>query len=1044
MKTRIDFDKLRNFVEKNNKSLDTLLNSLNISLAHWCKLEESAGSNSSSREISDGYLNLVADHIGLEKRFFLKNTLRVVVNDVLALSWENTKNIDHDHIFHDAIGDLELTEAECILLLEGSQIGVADCTLQAQDRYEHGEWAQLSNGNIIRPEILEWLLMPAVTKLLFKAGGLIIRGTMIGDFPDHNPIASQLSAQLTRKAAALRINDSVIDIDLAFNDCQFLGGIDFSNSIIQSLTFRGCVIRGSFIGNNLSTTGDISIFASDRGSGSYLPNPPSVSVDEHFDIFKDVSLRSANISGHLLFGSGVNVNGNINVSSAIIQSINLAGCIVSGSFFGSNLKTNGDVRFFNSEDNPSESEHSPTTENEAFNFGGGILLYTANVSGHVHLGSGLHVKGTLDFRHLTCIMLTGWKIKLSNPEQALDLDYAKISGEVSFQEADIMGSISADYLQCNVLNMGDAVIRKPVKMIFAVIRHLHLSGTQMLGDGTSFCASGLTADSVFMRDGFIALCGVELHKSTISFEADFGNSMIGPGKYDCAVTLSGCSLKIVNFESAIVVGTILLRNSVITSRLVFEHGVFLNLIDKGTKAINGEGVRVGNDIRFNPSDPKKVKNAYSRIVSNSEKKPTYNAEDIDVQILVDRLQHIEKKYPAEFDLLHHVLQSSDYDQYDTVVIGETSFDGAEINGRMDFAGTLFYGTAYSEYSLKNSSNLIIRTFKTLNDFIIGKFLILIVLLFPATILFFFKILAKLLSTVSFKLEKRWLKYERDLQGKTIDDFISLRVSGNWPNALTLSHIRVNGDLFLNRGKDNQPFKAVGEVDLRSAKMDNFFLAPSSGSHPKTIWKITGLKYEHIFSDALEAESLEDCGWFFDYVEDNNYKQPYEQLASSYIRMGNDVSARKVLIKTPGKTYFEKLLMALLALFAWLTIPPYRALVSLLCLWFLGKLVFLNSYITGAIVRSGEATNLHYSPDYYSLHLLVPFISTAQKEAFYPSFRDDIDHKIYIPFRPDFLPDFVPQEIDFPFFDAYHTAHSVVGTILVSLFLLGIARIIRNS
>jgi transcriptional regulator with XRE-family HTH domain len=65
-----------------------------------------------------------------------KTTLEDVLFLLVDLSWTNNMVLDRDHIVHHKLKDMELTQAECILLYEGTQTGVADCTVQPHIKYE--------------------------------------------------------------------------------------------------------------------------------------------------------------------------------------------------------------------------------------------------------------------------------------------------------------------------------------------------------------------------------------------------------------------------------------------------------------------------------------------------------------------------------------------------------------------------------------------------------------------------------------------------------------------------------------------------------------------------------------------------------------------------------------------------------------------------------------------------------------------------------------------------------------------------------------------
>jgi hypothetical protein len=268
---------------------------------------------------------------------------------------------------------------------------------------------------------------------------------------------------------------------------------------------------------------------------------------------------------------------------------------------------------------------------------------------------------------------------------------------------------------------------------------------------------------------------------------------------------------------------------------------------------------------------------------------------------------------------------------------------------------------------------------------------------------------------------------------------------NCANAVTLSHANI-GNLFLNqgRGADAMSFISIGEVDLQCSRLNNFFISPDLGSVRYTRWNVIGLKYDYIYSSDLKDEHLSN--WFFDYVHQENYRQPYEQLAATYMNMGDETSARKVLMSTPGKRVGEKILMSLLAVLSWMALPPYRALFTIMLLWFAGTFWMRNAYAHEDIVRVDSTSNhIQFSASSYALQHLIPFITSDQKELFAPSNQHE-DCDIYVPFRPSIVPNCIPRKIEtkHSLFGMLHGLYSFLGIILISLFLLGIARIIRNT
>ncbi|WP_298516210.1 hypothetical protein [uncultured Kordia sp.] len=132
------------------------------------------------------------------------------------------------------IQELELTNAECLLLKNGVSTGIVICN--------H------NTDNIIRSEILNWFLrLPENYLDKFKIGKLTISNAHIISMVNHfhylkNDYDLKDISKVIRRDFALDVSNRVITVDLSFNNCYFHGGIDISNATLKSMTIDSCVI----------------------------------------------------------------------------------------------------------------------------------------------------------------------------------------------------------------------------------------------------------------------------------------------------------------------------------------------------------------------------------------------------------------------------------------------------------------------------------------------------------------------------------------------------------------------------------------------------------------------------------------------------------------------------------------------------------------------------------------------------------------------------------------------------------------------------------
>lgn len=303
------------------------------------------------------------------------------------------------------------------------------------------------------------------------------------------------------------------------------------------------------------------------------------------------------------------------------------------------------------------------------------------------------------------------------------------------------------------------------------------------------------------------------------------------------------------------------------------------------------------------------------------------------------------------------------------------------------------------------------------------------------------------------------------------------------NALNLKYLRLDGDLFLNDYENNvyaPHFKAIGEVDMHSARINQFFVSPQRGIDKHTRWRVTGLKYEYIYSGGGDnSKLLENCNWFEDYLTQDNYYQPYQQLAAAYEKVGDDTKAKKILIlgkqrlADAKKDWEEKFLFAIVGGFSKIGLPASRAFVWLWIVYFVGVACLACFKYTGAFKENNDGTNLVsvYTPDYTSISVdnTLSIRGVNDSNTYYlknlrpriPDLRDkaetaptkNMDISIWKHSFVNMLPigSFYEDPLqtdestwagknakDFLF------GHKIIGTILLTMFFIGIAKITKKD
>jgi hypothetical protein len=171
-------------------------------------------------------------------------------------------------------------------------------------------------------------------------------------------------------------------------------------------------------------------------------------------------------------------------------------------------------------------------------------------------------------------------------------------------------------------------------------------------------------------------------------------------------------------------------------------------------------------------------------------------------------------------------------------------------------------------------------------------------------------------------------------------------------------------------------RVSGTVDLSHAQLGILDAKPQST--PAGI-RANELTYEALIPPLPARERIEWLNRQTGYLP-----QPYEQLAASYRRIGDDAGARSVLLARERRRHQNssapvKLSGLLQDVTMGYGYRPARAALWLIALLALGTIIF--GLHPPAPIRSGQA--LQFNPLFYALDLLIPVVTFGQQTAFAP-------------------------------------------------------------
>lgn len=204
-----------------------------------------------------------------------------------------------------------------------------------------------------------------------------------------------------------------------------------------------------------------------------------------------------------------------------------------------------------------------------------------------------------------------------------------------------------------------------------------------------------------------------------------------------------------------------------------------------------------------------------------------------------------------------------------------------------------------------------------------------------------------------------------------------------------------------------------------------------------------LRYKTLINRLYNYNSvrLEHLNWFTPLLDVNHRRQPFEELAFFFNRIGNDSKAKKIIVKGRYRTtiILERIFYYIINFFTGLGMPAYKSLIALICIYLIGVYGFSYTYDHGGFnyVLAGKNTDdecrecmTAFSSWEYSFLNMWP-VKIVDSQQFIPT-------DTYIPFS------FRGEEYK-PFSTrSYRIIHKVFSTIFLALFIIGITKITKQE
>jgi len=970
----------------------------------------------------------------------------------------------------DASKNIRLTYAETILLLEGTQTGIADCTLPPYVQYED---VFGTAKNTIRSEFLQWCLESGISKTLLKNGFLKIEGATITSALNYNSEEISLLQNGERIISdhhyALDLSSRTISVDIEFKNCTFIKGIKFNDSYAENIIFEHCIIgetegwsinaknttlNGEFRlnkkpsrikslldkeGANILGKLDFASFTSNNAMYLEEIHVRGEIIMEGAEVMHTISLNNSvlysafngyNLRCDMLMMNSVTAHKLITLSFAKIQRLF---CAAGSNFFGS--PTSLEAPGLNTESvflregtfvasgaifhkskidfdfDCSGSYFGYSTEKDYF--GVSLLLRNSSVQ-NATLNNGFISFGIVDISSSFFDYLHLKQGIFINPQECGLIEEKPNSKNYAIlgNNSEIGSKLTFNFSKGIKITSDTDNVSRVRNIHHRLIRQYEMNNKDYLFNWLNFDGLILDKKTAKFEEEYDAICK-EL--SNAADEIEFSVNTAGKNKNEIIKRYNDDYSELEKVFNKITD----LKEKIKQNELVPSIANAKELEHLNRKLLNEirHKNKLDSDCIQKYEEVKQLNNVIKEL-TESLKDPNYEA----CVKIIDLLAKYNLKLPAkEFHNLFcaiHIFKAfkkivlfyeglkkpggSDINSF-ALVYGGATFSELQVNGEIDCAGAIFYKDAISEHIALRSN--------------------------------------------VWKETKKDLVRRIRAKPREIEDH---------PTALSLVHANIGGTLYLNTGDEENrtPFIARGEVDIQYTTIKHFSITPLIAVCQPSRWNLIGTNYANIsdsgnywqakethnehdswdkrsknqlsgyFSDDLVT--LESCKWIFPYYGHSNFRQPFEMLSNTVFNNGDDVQARKIIVnRTPSRNIWEEVIFIILRIFFWITFPTHRALVALLTVFIIGCYVF-NYAWDNTLLIDKQTPKIPFHNVSYAFEKLLPFAGSKQTENIQPNFSLSENNSL------------------FSIFLVFYYAYTIFATFFISMVLLSLAKMRRNS
>lgn len=983
--------------------------------------------------------------------------------------------------------DLDLTFSETTLLTGGSSTGFADCSLppyvvEEADIIDYSDcYADDIPPNIVRTSILNFFLSGRELQDIVKPGSITLKGAQITPTAVHD--TNKMSNTKKESQISWDVTGRHLPINIQFIDCNFTHGIKLSDASIKGLILDKCNIGISEDGKSIIATncritddfvikeqrkeishkiersqyniqGSIALDKSKIGGSLQLDelsirggmSMQHIRVNDHISFYKTkifgksdkehsiISIDGYDLTCDNLYLTEMIAHTTINIVFAKVKgllacvgsklygkpySLQAAGVSANAIFLREGFFALHGVNLRKS------TIESDLDCSEAF-FGsslgesedGQALIFTASKAKNVLLNNGFVSIGyvslfqaEIDFLRLNQSIFIHPLETAQYSNFALDGSYAVINRAISFNPSRVNSRSSETYFHLMFFNFWIGFDHNLYSEKLKDVRENLRSALDKL-DKLKKLKTDLFNLANFVTDDLAWQRSYSKFKAVVRslFETPDGNTAIQDGKL---LELMKNLEESVEKDDSVENRRALIQALTTNTNELFTH-IYENITSILTTIINE---------MTNPEPP-------AAEGTNKPEKSISEALPYPI-ILLKCFLRVFNWYKSRID--NTFVQLSDIDRY-AIMIGGATFERATVKGVFDAAGGIFFreGVKSTVFERRNVFNQSIRPILPCEP------------------------------------------------------------------ALVICHASISSTLFLNRGDavNNLPFLAHGEVDLQYTSIQTLSITPALATHKGTTrWNLIGTVYKSIESleDGFQDPNLKSIHpgspqapiaknpikrflqfmlrifrklkgiikpgpalpdvlngrWIYPYYGRYGFRQPYQQLTTDLFNDGDDVSARKLIVhRSPSKNLWEFFAMVPIRLFFAMAFPLQRSIAVLLLSYFAGVFIFEKANqnelliklptFAGSVAPVKEPINsvseikrpqeipykLYFDKWAYSFQKLLPLIDGEQERNFITTYTSTtfLTKSFYI----------------------FYNFYPVLGTYLVAMTIIGLARVRKNG